>query len=446
MTKKFLALVLSGILLVSAFTGCGKSGTAEDSSNTAAQNSTAAGSSQAAASTEAVELSFMQNSANGGQEETLKAMIDDFTSKNPNIKVKYEVVAYKDYYTKLNTLLSAGKDAPDVFEVGYENFAQYAAKGMLKDLTDVAANEITANDMKQLAYDAYKYNGRQMGMATDYTGCILFYNKDLFDSKGLAYPTSAWTWKEELEAAQKLTDAGKGIWGTVAPLQVYEFYKTIAQNGGSFWSADGKTSTINSKAGVDALQWMLDKSNKYKVQPAFTSDIYTQADADLKAFKEGKIAMFRTGTWQFGNFEKDCSFKWDIVVEPGNTAKGHNFFSNGLVVNKDAENVEAAWAFVKYMAIDTFVANQRIEKGWNVPVINNDEVMSAYYKKTPPESKKAVAELLDSLVLPPLGAVPEKWSEIQQIVNDELDKAKYGKATAQEALDSAKTKLDALVK
>lgn len=451
MGKRILGMMLAVLMVTALFVGCGAKteAPASDKATAAATTkSTADTSVKQEAKAEAVKIKFLQNSANGGREDTLKAMIEDFQKKNSNITVDYEIVAWKDYYTKLNTLLSAGNDAPDVFEVGYENFGQYAVKGLLKDLTDVIANdkEFKPENMKKLAYDAYKFNGKQIGICTDFTGVIMYYNKDLFDSKGLAYPNANWTWKEELEAAQKLTDPGKGIWGTVAPLQAYEFYKTIAQNSGSIWGSDGKTVTVNSKECVDALQWMLDKSIKYKVQPPFTSDLYTQPDADWRAFENGKIAMFRTGTWQFGEFEKNAKCKWDIVLEPGNTQKAHHFFSNGLVVYKDTKKSEAAWKFMKYMAIDPFVVNTRIDKGWNVPVLNSDEIMNAYYKKTPPESKKVVTDILDSLVLPPLGPIPDKWADVQKALGDELDKAKLSKATAQQALDGAKEKIEKLVK
>jgi len=440
--KRILAMLLALLMVTALFAGCG-SGTSEKAANDSGK---AKGESKSDTPNAPVTIKFIQNSANGGREDVLKSMIDNFQTKYPNITVDYEIIAYSDYYTKLNTMLSAGSEAPDVFEVGYENFAQYASKGLLKDITDIVANDkdFKTENMKKLAYDAYNYNGKQMGICTDFTGCIMYYNKDLFDSKGLEYPNENWTWENELEAALKLTDESKGIWGTVSPLQVYEFYKTIAQNGGSIWGADGKTVTVNSKECVEALQWMLDKSYKYKVQPPFTSDIYTQPDADWRAFEEGRIAMLRNGTWQFGEFEKNAKCNWDIILEPGNTQKAHHFFSNGLVMYKGSKKDEAAWTFMKYMAIDPFVVNTRIEANWNIPVLNDDDVMKAYYEKTPPEHKKVATALLDSLVLPPLGPIPEKWAELQQVLGDELEKAKYGKVTAQEALDAAKEKIEKL--
>lgn len=430
MFKKTIALLLTAIMVMSFAAGCGSSGSTSNDS-----------------SSKQVTLKYLEFNASGGQEETLKSMIADFEKKNPGIKIDVEVVAYANYYTKLNTLLNAGSDAPDLFEVGYENFPEYASKGLLLDLTDTIARDTSfqPDSLKKLAYDAYKYDNKQMGICTDFSACVLFYNKDLFDAKNVAYPTADWTWKDELAAAQKLNDPAKGIWGTVSPLQAYEFYKTIAQNGGSFWGSDGKTLTINSKENVDALQWMLDKSSKYKVQPQFTSDLYTQPNADLSAFKAGKIAMFRSGTWNFGDFATNCKFKWDIALEPGNTQKAHHFFSNATVASKSTKYPEAAWKFMKYMAEDPFVISTRISKGWSVPVVNDDAIMDAYYKQTPPDSKKVVTETLDSLVLPPLGPIPDKWGDVQKILNDDLDKAKFGKLGAQQALDDAQQKIEKLV-
>ena len=34
---------------------------------------------------------------------------------------------------------------------------------------------------------------------------VLYFNKDMFDAAGIAYPTDDWTWEEFREAAKKLT-------------------------------------------------------------------------------------------------------------------------------------------------------------------------------------------------------------------------------------------------
>lgn len=447
-TKAKAIWAMTACLTVAAATSACGSGdekkTAESAAPTAAPAASAAATT-APAKKESVTLKFMQYTASGSQEKTLDEMVKAFEAANPDIKVQVDIVDFNNYYTKLNTQIASG-EAPDVFEVGYENFVSYAAKNTLKDLTPIIAKDTTFKPeiYKGLAYDAFKYNGKQYGVVESFSDVVLFYNKDLFDKNQVEYPKPEWTWKEELAAAQKLTDAKNGIWGTYAPIQFWEFYKTIAQNGGGIWSADNKP-TVNSKENIDALNWMLDKARKYKVSPPLNDDTFNQPDADLNAFKAGKIAMLRGGIWNIGRFA-DATFKWDIALEPGSMKKGHHFFADGLVVSEKSKNADAAWKFIKFMSSDASVVNKRIEKGWSVPAVSDEKVMDAYFKQTPPPSKKVVLEALNSLVLPPVGPIPDKWNELTKAVGEELDKAKLkDDYTAEKALNEAQAKVQKLV-
>jgi multiple sugar transport system substrate-binding protein len=449
MKKKSLTAVLAAGMAVSLIAGCGSSGTKDtgtkDSAGTNQSNPSPAAETKQEPQKAPVTLKFMQYTASGSQEQTLADMVKAFENAHPDIKVQVDVVDFNNYYTKLNTQIASG-DAPDVFEVGYENFVTYAAKNTVKDLTPIIAKDTAFKPdiFKGLAYDAFKYQGKQYGLVEDFSDVVLFYNKDLFDKKQVKYPDASWTWKDELDAAQKLTDAKNGIWGTYAPIQFYEFYKTIAQNGGSIWSADGKP-TVNSKENIEALNWMLDKARKYKVSPPLNDDTFNQPDADLNAFKSGKLAMLRGGIWNFARFA-DAPFKWDIALEPGNTKKAHHFFADGLVVSEKSKNADAAWTFIKFMSSDPAVVNLRIEKNWSVPALSDEKVMDAYFKQTPPESKKVVMEALDTLVLPPVGPIPDKWNDLTKAVGDELDKAKLqGDYTAEQALNAAQAKVQQLM-
>ncbi|UKS30349.1 sugar ABC transporter substrate-binding protein [Paenibacillus sp. HWE-109] len=445
--KKAGWVVALSVVVTLAATGCGSDKKPGEASAAPKQEPTSAATAAATPETkkDPVTLKFMQYTASGSQEQTLSDMVKAFETANPDVKVKVDIVDYNNYYTKLNTQLASG-DAPDVFEVGYENFVSYAAKNTLKDLTPIIAKDTTFKPeiYKGLAYDSFKYQNKQYGVVESFSDVVLFYNKDLFDKKQVEYPKADWTWKQELEAAQKLTDAKSGVWGTYSPIQFYEFYKTIAQNGGGIWSADGKP-TVNSKENIEALNWMLDKAKKYKVSPALNDDTFNQPDADLNAFKAGKIAMLRGGIWNFSRFA-DAPFKWDIALEPGNTKKAHHFFADGLVVSDKTKNADAAWKFIKFMSSDPAVVSKRIEKGWSVPAVSDEKVMEAYFKQTPPESKKVVLEALNSLVLTPVGPIPDKWNDLTKAIGDELDKAKLkSDYTAEKALNEAQAKIEKLV-
>lgn len=386
-----------------------------------------------------VTLDYFTFSPGEAYEEDLKSMIAAFEDQNPNIKINYEMASFEDYFTKLQTRL-AGGSAPDTFELNYENFVNYASKGTLLELDSLLEDDsdFDPSEINEAAFKAFQYDGKQYGMVESFSNVVLYYNKDLFDAAGVEYPTADWTWEDELEAAEKLTDAGNGVYGTYAPLQFWEFYKTIAQNGGSIFNEDKTEATVNSKENIEALQWMVDKVNKYNVTPS-DEEMSGQSDGDL--FTAGKIAMLRTGIWMMGTFQ-DASFEWDIAVEPGNTQKAHHFFANGLAVSKDTDHPEEAWKWVKFMSASEDAAKIRVDSSWELPAVTNTDLVAKYLEQTPPENREAVFEALDTLVVPP---VIEEWNKLTDAFTKELDLVKLGDKTPEEALNDLQPQIQKLV-
>ena len=46
---------------------------------------------------------------------------------------------------------------------------------------------------------------------------LLFYNQDLFDQAGVAYPTADWTWDDAMTAAKAIRALGSDTWGIYSP-------------------------------------------------------------------------------------------------------------------------------------------------------------------------------------------------------------------------------------
>ena len=81
-------------------------------------------------------IKFMNFSSADANAKYLEEMKRVFEEQNPDIKVNIETVGYGDYFTKLMTVV-AGGNAPDAFELNYENFYTYAKKGVLLNLNDL---------------------------------------------------------------------------------------------------------------------------------------------------------------------------------------------------------------------------------------------------------------------------------------------------------------------
>lgn len=381
-----------------------------------------------------VTISYFTFSAAPDHLEDLDAMIALFEEANPGIKVEVETAAYADYFTELQTRI-AGGEAPDTFELNYENFVTYASKGTLLDMTSAIDAETAARYFPK-AYEAFQLDGKQYGLPTSFSDVVLFYNKDLFDAAGVAYPTSDWTWTEEMDAATKLTNADEDTWGMYAPISFHEFYKTAAQNGCSFFGEDGSV-TINDPACVEALEFMISAQTN-GVQPS-DADLAGVPNEDL--FKQGQIAMLTSGIWMFSAFA-DLPFAWDIAVEPGNVQDASHFFANAAVVSADTDQAEAAAKWAAFFTSDPGAAAVRVAASWELPALQDQTLFDSYLSQTPPESREVVFEALDAPVTPP---VIEKQQQMQDAVSAVLDLVKAGEMTPQEALDKAKTDIEALI-
>ena len=386
-----------------------------------------------AAAEEEVTIAYANFNASGGQEETLDAMYQAFHEEYPNITVQIETIGFDDYFTQMQTRV-AGGTAPDCYELNIENFAAYANKGVLAELQG-----IDASGYNETALSAFHVDGKQYGVPGNFSNVVLIYNKDLFDKAGIDYPTDEWTWEDALTAAEAIRALDENTYGIYQPVTFNEFFKVAAQFGGSILNEDKTGFTINSEENVAAAEMMISKITDSNVQP---NDEQMSGMGDWDLFQSGRLGMIPTGIWAFSTFAEGCDFAWDICVEPGQDKKATHFFSNALVVNADTEKKEAAECWINWLASSETAAQMRIDAGWDLPAISNEEVLSGYLEMTPPENRKAVFASLDYLVVAP---VIEDYALMSDIITEKLSEAASGKITVREALDEAQSECEAQI-
>jgi len=380
-----------------------------------------------------VTITYTNFISNDGNEENLQTIVDAFEAENPDITVEVTTLPYADYGTAIQTDLAAGTES-DVFDIEYANYAQYQANGVLAPI------EVANPDAyKQSLLEAYATDGTQYALPSSFSDVVLYYNKDLFDAAGLDYPTNGWTWADEKAAAEALTDKAAGVWGDHQPVSFYEYYKALAQNGGQFLAADGKSVAFNSPEGIEAAHWLVDKSGT--VMPTI-EDGQGTPDFDTNLFKDGKLAMLHTGIWIFGAVA-DVPFGWDIAVEPGNTTQASAVFSNALGVSANSKHPEAAGKWAEFLSSSDTTVEVRLDAGWELPPISDDANLATYLEKGLPDNRQAVFDSLDGIALPPV--VAEGQSEMQDIMGEELVEAQAGRKTVEEALASAEERINAVI-
>ena len=368
--------------------------------------------------------------------EDLDAIIAAFNEEYPDITIEVQTASYDDYFTSLQTQVAGGA-APDTFELNYENFVTYARSGALLDLGPYLGDGgIDTARYYPLALEGFTDGGVQYGLPATFSDVVLIYNKTMFDEAGLDYPTADWTWDDEMAAAQALTDADAGVYGSYQPVSFFEFYKALGQAGGSFFDADGNAS-FNSPEGVAAAEWLTGKPGT--VMPTL-ADIGGTPDFDTNLFQSGKLAMWHNGIWQFNGLN-ESGVDYDIVVEPGQVQKANAVFMTGAVASAGTEHPEAAAAWIAFLTGSPTTVDVRLASSWELPAVDDEAAFATYLEITPPENRQAVFDALDDIALPP---VIERQAEMQDIVGQALERIVLDGADPQEVLDEAAAEVDAI--
>lgn len=385
-------------------------------------------------------ISYYSFTTDQGHMDELERLIETFEERNPDIAIEVTTAPFNDYFTKLQTDFAAG-NAPDVFELNYENFVTFAARDLLAPLDAYVSGDdgIADGTFYDAALDAFAYQGTQYGLPITFSTVVLFYNQDMFDEAGVAYPDADWTWDDVIAAAKRLTDPASRRWGIHQPVQFWEFYKVAAQAGGGL--VLDPSVQIDTPENRAALQYLVDKTAEHGVMPTAAE---MSGLGDTEMFLAEQVAMVVTGIWMFDRFITDATFEWDIAVEPGQARKATHFFSNAAVVNDDAADKDAAWKWVKFLASDPAVAQARIESAWELPALSLEasDVLQPYLSQERPANREAVFESLQYAVTPP---VVENQPELQDIVNQELEAVRVGSKTVEEALASAQQRVEELL-
>jgi ABC-type glycerol-3-phosphate transport system substrate-binding protein len=305
------------------------------------------------------------NGLTGSDGVTLNAMLTQFVKEHPEISVTTEIIPWQTLYTKLQTAFVAGQP-PDVFLLHASEIPQFASYGVLKDLSSWYADAggwLPKDDVSKATLNGITYKGVIYGIPLDNHGRGLWINDGAFKKAGLdPNMTPPTTYEGWVDLFQKLTldKNGKNAadpafdsknvaqWGyAVGEWPFVNWYSVLMQNGGTVVSEDGKKITVNSDAGVKALQQAVDLVYKYHVSPPSTGfDSWA-------AFAAGNLAIVPTGTW-FRNYAATLtdikSRAWPQLQwgpKKGTWFGAHTFM---VPVNQEGEKLKAVETLIRWVS------------------------------------------------------------------------------------------------
>jgi len=380
--------------------------------------------------------------------EALNKLTALYEERNPGVKVQWINIAGGGPFgrDKLFTMI-AGGDGPDLMQLNTGQFEGLAARGALLPLDDYVKQEaLDVSVFYPQSITGCMYDGTLYGLPIDISNHILYYNKDLFDSAGLSYPSDDWTWDDLLYAAQKLTidKTGNGKidqWGFGVNNTVWAWAGFVHANSGEVLNSDRTRSMLNSPQAIEALQFFFDLQTKYEVSPP-PGALPEQGWAG-DWMLTGSTAMGIFGPWwrpaMVGN---ERAFRWDVALPPKSPTTGERgsvMYTDQWAIGSKSKYPQQTWDFMKFLASAEgqelwakFGGSRSIS-----PVI--DVSMSEDWLNYGGSSGQIILDTISFSTTPPVDFA--KANEVENIWNQEFGLVFAGQSTVTEAVK----KIDALV-
>lgn len=330
----------------------------------------------------------------------MQAAEKEFTELT-GIKVSAEQVPEQQQRQKAVIEFASGKPSFDVSGISLHVQKRMAAKGKwFEDLRPYIADaSLTAPD-----FDFADFGAGPVAYARQADGSLdtipffvdywmVYYNKELFDAKGVAYPK---TMEEMATVAAKLHDPAKGIAGFVSRglknANVPVWASLVLGQGIETTSSDGKLLTDTPEA-----IWAGELYKKLNKESGPVGQVGFNWNECQTTFMQGRAAMWLDGIG-FATPLEDPSKSRIVgkvgygVTPPGPKAHHAGMFADGMGISRGSQKKQAAWLYLQFM---TNKANQiaMLKAGAGAP-----GRASAYLDKDTIAQSKFGAQYFDCLL------------------------------------------------
>lgn len=296
--------------------------------------------------------------------------VDLWNKENPKIHVKLEITptGSSGTYAKMYSALKAGKGAPDLAQVEYQELPGFILENGLVELGPLGMDAQKSKFVDwQLSQSTFNNKIYAVPQASGPMG--LYYRADIFDKLGLKPPT---TWDEYAADAKTIHDANPSQYISTFPPGNSAWFTSLAWQAGAKWfGLKGDTWSVNiaspETVKVAAYWDKLREAGLIATEPDFANGWYS----DLQ---KGNIVAWPSAQWGgaiiSGN-APDTSGKWKVAPMPQWSAAGTfasaNWGGSSVAVLKGTSNAQAAEKFAVWLNTNPDSINLLIAGGYGWP-------------------------------------------------------------------------------
>jgi len=362
-------------------------------------------------------------------------LVDQFNKENPDIKVK----SLQGYSTEKLMTAGLSGNLPEIILTRTSELSTFIGNNWVVPLPQEAIKVVgvRSQDFYPTAWKLCYYKGKQYAIPLDIHLLALWYNKKMFKEAGLNPVAPPRTLEDFVTYALKMNRPAEKKFGASIPtsgpwLFVWSFYTLLWQNGGDIFNADETKTLVNSPAGREALQWMVDLAKKLQVH-----------QIDTEAGRTGRIGMWFDGPWVL-TFWQESPIKSDVATafypqkdlkKPIVWAQSHIFTLSPNAI-KDQARLEASVKFIKW------ISEHSINWAYAGQVPANNAVRNSKQFLTDPQlallrtfAKELPAARYVQTTLP-------NFVEVQDKLVSKMEAAMAGKLPVDKALEEAEKEIN----
>lgn len=275
------------------------------------------------------------------------------------------------YYEKIQANFAAGDSADVLYMQGWM-WQAFAENTVLSDLNE----QISADGAEEFFPGGENYDNQTLWQGgrymtpTDTGSLVIYYNKDLFDKKGVAYPQPGWKWEEFQQMIQDLSYEEDGT-------KFYGWGQAQGWNGGY-----GRCTTFMRRNGHVEWDRITEPKEAYWDHPDIASALqFLIYDAIANGWSPGpevvegggvgldtgRVAMYLEGPWVMPRLRGELAtteegINFDVIEAPTGDADTNFTFGHvhGHVIAASSQHQDEAWNVIKYILSDegqTIIAN-----------------------------------------------------------------------------------------
>ena len=298
--------------------------------------------------------------------EVTAAIAKRFEAQNPGTKVIIDTVPYKSIVEQLPVQLAAGQgpDIARVTDLGGLSKYYLDVRPHLKNAAYMEANfGSTLPWLRPTATDKGIY-----GFMSQLTMTGPYVNKTLFEQAKVAIPGPKATWDDWVEAARKVSKATQTPAALAWDRSGHRFAGPAISYGAKIFDAKGDLLLdAGYKTAVSKfVAWHKDGAMLKEVWGGSGGSTYADS---IGEFKNGRVAMVLSGSWQINRLQKDIgnAFDWAAVPNPCGPAACTGIPGGAAwVALKTSKSPKEVGAFLEFMAQEANYS-EFVSKTDNIP-------------------------------------------------------------------------------